>query len=222
MSAAEHVRVWLSRRLTGCGFAASLAGSARSILFSEFPGTTTSTAIDTFLDAAASQHLPAIGVFPAIRGEAQLVDQLRLLAAGSRWSISIEAPEGLDTDDTLVGLRWRTPSGLSSLPMGLGPFATMPVTRRAPHACIAAWPGGHENPYRKKHEPDSVHFLDTWIDPATMTKAKYRARWDKSVKETAVMLEDPPDSASYYRTVAFRLSPAVRDAVKDITAGASG
>src|SRR5688572_27299186 len=147
MSADELVRAWLARRLTGCHFAATLAGRRGGILFSVFPNVATDATLDAFLDLAATQHVPAIGVFPAIRSEVQLVEQLGVLTAGSRWSLSIESPEGLTTDDTLVGLRWRTSSGKWSSPMGLGPFPTMPVTRRAPHACIAAWPGDHENPY---------------------------------------------------------------------------
>lgn len=214
MSAAEHVRLWLARRLTGCHFAASLAGPRDGILFSVFPSRASAEVLDSFLDAAASQHLPAIGVFPAIRGEVQLVRQLETLAQGLRWTVSIEAPEALQTEDTLVGLRWRTPSGLSSSPMGLAPLSTMPVTRRAPHACIAAWPGDHENPYWTKYETDRVDFLDTRLDASKLPRPKYRERWQKSVAGTTMMLSDPPDSAANYRTVAFRLSAQARASIE--------
>lgn len=214
MSAAEHVRLWLARRLTGCHFAGVLAGSGNGIAFSVFPNLAAATVLDSFLDAAASQHLPAIGVFPAIRSEAQLVEQLRGLAAGDRWTVSIEAPEGLQTDDTLVGIRWRTPTGVASAPMGLAPLPTMPVTRRAPHTCIAAWPGGHENPYWVKYRPETVDFLDTHLDASKLPRTKYRERWQKSVAETTAMLSDPPDSAANYRMVAFRLSAQARASIE--------
>ena len=40
--------------------------------------------------------------------------------------------------------------------MGLAPFGTMPVTRRAPYVCLATWPGGHDNPYLTRYERDIV------------------------------------------------------------------
>jgi hypothetical protein len=64
VSADELVRAWLARRLTGCHFAAALAGRRGGILFSVFPNVATDAALDAFLDLAATQHLPAIGVFP--------------------------------------------------------------------------------------------------------------------------------------------------------------
>jgi hypothetical protein len=57
----------------------------------------------------------------------------------------------------MVGMEWRIREGLSSAPMGLAPFATMPVTRRAPYVCIAAWPGGHDNPHWTRYDAGIVH-----------------------------------------------------------------
>jgi hypothetical protein len=37
-------------------------------------------------------------VFPAIRTEAQLVDQLRTLTPGERWTVSPGDADGLDLD----------------------------------------------------------------------------------------------------------------------------
>jgi hypothetical protein len=44
--------------------------------------------IDVLFDAAASEHLPAIIVFPWIRSEEQLLEQLECLGSGDRWKIS--------------------------------------------------------------------------------------------------------------------------------------
>ena len=92
--------------------------------------------------------------------------------------------------------------------MGFGPFATMPVTRRAPYACLATWPGEHENRHRTRYEEGVVDFLDS-APAASLDKAEYRKLWDASTVRTRELLTEPADDASYYRRVAFRLSPAV-------------
>jgi hypothetical protein len=56
--------------------------------------------------------------------------------------------------------------------MGLGPFGTMPPTRRAPYTVIAAWTGGRENTLRRKVEP-VVHFLDVNLSKHRLTTEKY-------------------------------------------------
>lgn len=147
-------------------------------------------------------------MFPAIRTEAQLIDQLQLLATGERWQLSREVVKGLVTDDVLVGIRWTTAQQLTSLPMGFGPFATMPVTRRAPYVCLATWPGGHENPHRKKFQPKIIDFLDS-APAKSLSDDEYKRVWDGSTKRTAELLSEPQDDSSFYRTVAFRLSSAV-------------
>lgn len=159
-------------------------------------------------DFAAGEHLPAIAIFPAIRTEGELVEQLRLLETGDRWEISREDVEDLVTDDVLVGIRWRTVSGLISQPMGFGPFSTMPVTRRAPYICLATWPGEHENPHRKKFEPQMIDFLDSAL-PEVLTSEEYKGNWNSSTKRTAELLSESQDSSTFYRRAAFRLSAAV-------------
>src|SRR6185436_15540233 len=150
-------------------------------------------------------HVPTIAVFPAIRTEGQLIDQLRLLETGDRWELSREVVTGLVTDDVLVGIRWTTSTHLVSLPMGFGPFATMPATRRAPYVCLATWPGDHENPHRKKFQPKIVDFLDSALSEP-LSAEEYKRVWDGSIKRTTELLSESQDDSSFYRKVAFRLS----------------
>ncbi len=179
------------------------------MLFSAFDDTAQPAAIDALFDAAAGEHLPAVVVFPSIRTEEQLLAQLRILAAGDRWKMSRETVKLLDTNDLLIGVQWTTANGLTSMPMGFAPFATMPVTRRAPYVCLATWPGDHENPHphRRKANPKSVDFLDAAL-AQTLTKDEYDILWDASVARTSELLTETGDNARFYRSVAYRLSPA--------------
>jgi hypothetical protein len=164
--------------------------------------------INATFDYAAGDHLPAAVIFPLIRTEAELIDQLRLLETGDRWTLSREHVEGLVTDDVLIGIRWRTAKGLISQPMGFGPFSMMPVTRRAPYICLATWPGEHDNPHRKKFEPQTVDFLDATL-PEPLSSEDYKAVWSSSTRRTTELLSETEDSSTFYRRVAFRLSGAV-------------
>ncbi len=120
------------------------------------------------------------------------------------------SPDGVETDDVFVGVDWRVREGLVSSVMGFAPFASMPVTRRAPYVCIAAWPGEHDNPHWTKFDKGIVHFLDTDLGGLELTKARYLALTKASVDATKELLTDPPDDARYYRRAAFRLSPSAR------------
>lgn len=166
--------------------------------------------IDKLFDFAAIRLVPAIAIFPAIRTEADLVELLHRLATGDRWKLSRETVKGLVTEDVLVGIQWKTKTGLISQPMGLGPFPTMPVTRRAPYVCLATWPGGHDNPHRKKPDPEKVDFLDSVL-PEPLKHKQYKKLRETSTARTTALLSECQDSAATYRTVAFRLSSAVAD-----------
>lgn len=203
----RQVRKWLGNSFTGCGFAQSFANNSHLVLVAVDRNVGTDEINEAF-DLSASENFPAIAIFPAIRTEAQLVDQLQLLASGKRWTLTREVVQGLVTDDVLLGLQWQTPAGLHSLPMGFAPFATMPVTRRAPYVCLATWPGGHENVHRKKFEPKVVDFLDSAL-PEPLTSAQYKDLWANSTKRTGELLSESQDNANYYRRVAFRLSAGV-------------
>lgn len=177
------------------------------MLFATFDTVAQSVDVDDVFDVAAAAHLPAFVVFPEIRDERQLLDQLASLAQGERWKITREKVKGLTTDDLLLGIQWTTGNaGVVSMPMGFAPLPTMPVTRRAPYVCLATWPGGHENPSWTKHKPSVVDFLDARMPDEPFVGAKYKLAWKASVDRTKELLSQPADDANFYRKVAFRLS----------------
>lgn len=198
------MRRWLGRRFTGCAFAQAFA--VQDLVFGAFDERAGPSDVDAIFDLAAEQQLAAVIVLPTVRSEASLLAQLDHLATGERWRLSRRTVAGLSTKDLLVGIEWQTSAGLTSGPMGFGPFPTMPVTRRAPYVCIATWPGGHENPYWKRFVPSKVDFLDARLDPVDWPRAKYKKTWDASVLHTTELLTESHDDADWYRSVAFRLA----------------
>ena len=214
MSVEDHIRSWLARRNTGCWFVAKLATESKrnGLLLATFPGSTSPKELDAFFLLAGGQHLPAIAIFPNIRTEHELADQLLVFAVGERWRVRrVPVPEGLETDDVLVGIEWETAdAGVRSSPMGFASLGTMPVTRRAPYTCIAAWTGGHENKHRKKIDP-VVHFLDTDLGQYRLNPDRYKELRLKSERDTSDLLAGQNDKASHYRNVAFRLSATVSE-----------
>ncbi len=216
MSADAHLRRWLAQGLTGCQFAARIARERHRILSFVVPAVADEADVSGFLDTCREARLPAIAIFTGIRTEAALVEQLARLSEGERWRIAEVSPDGVETDDVFVGVDWRVREGLVSSVMGFAPFASMPVTRRAPYVCIAAWPGERDNPQWTKFEKGIVHFLDTDLGGLELTKAKYQALTKASVDATKDLLKDPPDDARYYRRAAFRLSPSARALLRPV------
>ena len=219
----EQVRRWLSSGFTGCSFARSFAGG-KQLAQVGFEEHATPGELDTIFDAAAQGHLPAIVVFTGIRDETALLEQLRVLTTGARWSVQRTSARGLETSDLLLEVSWRTAAGLTSTPMGFGPFPTMPVTRRAPYVCLGVWPGGHENqhPHRGPPSPTAVDFLDAPL-PTSLTRPAFDKAWDASVDQTTALLGELKDQSRFYRTVTFRLSPGAGrafDAVGEQAPGA--
>lgn len=202
--------------MTGCQFAARIARERHQIMSVAFPELADQADVSNIFEAGRDAKLPAIAIFTGIRTEAALVEQLARMSDGERWHITEVSPDGIDTDDVFVGVDWRVRDGLASSVMGFAPFASMPVTRRAPYVCIAAWPGNHDNPHWTKFEEAIVHFLDTDLSGLELTKAKYQALTKASIDATSELLKDPPDDARYYRRSAFRLSPAVRTLLRPI------
>jgi len=209
MPSDEHLRQWLAEGMTGCQFAKLIAQKKDRIVTAAFSGLAKEEDVSRLFEAGTRGHLPVIAIFIDIRTEDALVEQLRVLARGSRWRLTRDYPEGLVTDDVMVGMEWRVREGLVSSPMGFAPFGTMPVTRRAPYVCIAAWPGEHENANWTRYEKGLVHFLDTDLSTLRLTKAKYRSLTKMSNDSTSALLSELGDDARYYRRTAFRLSAAV-------------
>jgi hypothetical protein len=176
-------------------------------MFAEFPGLATPDALDKLFAYAANEHKPALAVLPAVRTEPEIAAQLVALSSGERWRVRrAPVPKGINTDDLFVRVEWRTsdPTTWSST-MGLGPFGTMPATRRAPYTVLAAWTGGRENPHHRK--TPHVGFLDVDLSSLNLDRAGYDALTTSSEVLTNEMMFD--DRASRYRKIAFRLSSAV-------------
>lgn len=218
MSADDHLRQWLAKGMTGCQFATLVAQQRERIATSVFAGLAPEAHVTRLFEFGAGEHVPAVAIFLGIRTEHELAEQLRLLSAGERWKITDERVEGLETDDVLIGMEWTIRPGLVSAPMGLAPFATMPVTRRAPYVCIAAWPGGHENPHWTRYEERLVHFLDTDLSKLHLPKAKYQSLAATSREATKALLSEVNDDARHYRRVAFRLQSSARASLRGVFA----
>jgi hypothetical protein len=214
MSAADHhLRRWVSEGMTGCQFATLIAQQRERIVTTTFTGFAPEVDVTRLFDFGAGAHVPVIAIFTGIRTERDLVEQLRILSAGERWKITEEHPDGLVTDEVLIGIEWAIRPGLTSLPMGLAPFATMPVTRRAPYVCIAAWPGEHENPHWTHYDERIVHLLDTELSKLQLTTPKYRSLTTASQDATHELLSQLGDDARHYRRVAFRIQSSAREAL---------
>jgi hypothetical protein len=189
---------------------------AGRIVAATFAGMAQEEDVSRLFDAGTQGHLPVIAIFTGIRTEDELVEQLRLLSRGARWRFAREHPEGLATDDVMVGIEWKIRDGLASSPMGFAPFGTMPVTRRALYVCIAAWPGEHENANWTRYDEQIVHFLDTDLAALKLSKAKYRSLTKASKDTTQALLSEPHDDARYYRRTAFRLSASTANALSSV------
>jgi hypothetical protein len=193
--------------MTGCRFAALIASDQSRLLSVAFPETAEAADVNSVFETGGKAKLPAVALFTS---QAQLVEQVALLAAHDRWKITEVFPDGVETDDIFVGVDWRVREGLVSSVMGFGPFSTMPITRRAPYACIAAWPGEHDNKFWTRFDEGIVHFLDTDLSQVGITKARYQTLTKSSVDATKEFLNEPPDDPRYYRRAAFRLSSSAR------------
>jgi hypothetical protein len=205
--------------MTGCQFARLIAQRRDRIVAAAFPGLVSEADVSRVFETGTDTHLPALAVFTGIRTEAALIEQLSVLARAPRWRITREHPAGLITDDVMIGVEWQIGNGCASSVMGLAPFATMPVTRRAPYVCLAAWPGGHDNPYWTHYERDIVHFLDTDVTALQLTAPKYHSLTKASRSTTEQLLSELGDDARYYRRVAFRLQNSVAAALGDVLVG---
>ena len=215
----EHLRQWLAKGMTGCQFASLIAQNRHRIVTAVFDRLASEENVSRVFETGTESRVPVIVLFTWIRTEAALVEQLRVLARGSRWRMTREHPTGLSTEDVMIGIDWQVRDGLSSAMMGLAPFSTMPVTRRAPYVCLAAWPGGHDNPHWTRYERDIVHFLDTDLTALQLTTPKYRSLTKASKAASEQLLTELGDDARYYRRVAFRLQGSVAESLRDVFIG---
>ncbi len=87
---------------------------------------------------------------------------------------------------------------------------------KAPYVCLAAWPGGHDNPHWTRYDQNIVHFLDTDLTALQLTTPKYRSLTKASKAASELLLTDLGDDARYYRRVAFRLQGSVAESLRDV------
>jgi hypothetical protein len=127
----------------------------------------------------AAQALSVI--FPAITKPEALIRLVRELGALPRWTL--EAPPidekvkpPLEQGMLNIGLRYEVATGCSSYALGLGPFAFLPRTRRAPFTEIAlvAKParGATKSSRlpRKAHEAHLAYMNIDWLEPDAFEK----------------------------------------------------
>lgn len=204
--AVGHFKAWL-RRSTGCRFATWLVKHGR-VAYEPYVDVPDVGALDAGLDIHGARDRSAILLLPFLRDEAELIEVLVTLPAGShRWKVR---DRGRTTDGrVLVGLEWTTAKGDVSDAMGFAPLPSMPVPRRAPYFAIALWTGGHRNLERgnqptPRARPGSVSFLDA---EHAIDRDTYAKMWAETEQAVADLMITPPDKAAHYRKVAFVLNP---------------
>jgi hypothetical protein len=121
--------------------------------------------LEPLLIESAGHDEAVLFIFPDLRTEEQVVSIINGLCAHASWEAKEIQWQEYPRSDILVALSWKSPEQFQSTTLGLAPFGTMPVMRRAPLVAIALWPGGHQNlhwPYRGKRVSlaDMPHSLD--------------------------------------------------------------
>lgn len=137
-------RSWVSYGQTSCSFAKKLAvhfDDSQWLLCVEREAETTSGIGETLcvrLDAAAPQYEAVQFIFPDIETPEQIAHLVNNLCISDRWYLS-DRDQGIPPEGSrLVSLRWILPSNKSvNHVLGFAPFATTPLTRRAPFVSLA-------------------------------------------------------------------------------------
>lgn len=222
----EHVAkklmtAWLRANITGCLFATRFAkegtGRIRPIVLT---GTTQATHLGeqiqpVLLDAAAHSEA-VLAIFPDLRTPDEVAGLIESLSRHIAWSYSEIRWKEHPRPDLLVSLEWDTPSGQKSSAMGLAPFGTMPLTRRAPYVCIVLWPGGQENPYREQPRT-RVSLADM---PHSLPQQVHDDYWRQTEENKASYLEGQSEGAARPR-VTFCLPEAVRPLLSALVTGSA-
>jgi hypothetical protein len=206
----EQFRRWLGASLAGCLFAARFAKGGRLLYYTSLddPSEELSAELDAFFDRAADDGSVPVALFPRIRSATGTARLIKLLRKGERWSVKEVRwrQHSREKDACLVGLEWRTKTGLQSRVMGFAPLGSMPVTRRGPYVAVAAWPGGHDNVHFDRGPSGSVSFADA--DTRLRDREQHDEVWRKSESMTRRLVSDPADDVERMRQVAFCLPRA--------------
>ena len=204
----RHFQRWI--HLTGCKYAAHLDKTEKLSYFAPAVGRAidedTLSDFELLIDADAPLKRAVVGLFAGLRTPAHVAQLLARLAGRPRWTCSSVGSTRADGTQ-YVGLTWRTPAGESSSVMGLAPFGTMPVPRRAPFVALVVWGGGHDNqnaPWRNVHPGGTVGVIDV---PTGLSQSDDKRLLDitnEKVREL-LALADPADDPRTLRDVAFAL-----------------
>lgn len=209
--AGEHFRLWLRAGLSGCEFAKLLPGKANRVAIELHldAGLPRTDWMNNTFDAHGEADRVVIAVFPHIASETALVEFLNALSRDERWQVK-RRTKTTTGGGIRIGLEWTTRTGEVSDTMGFAPFASMPVTRRAPYVAIATWPGGHANEFRgQAPTPPGISGQVSFLDAAHgMDRAEYEKHYAETGARVRALMSVPPDDASMYRRTAFVIPPA--------------
>jgi len=204
----EHIRKWLTAVQSGCSFASILAGRSKGLVITRLDEVDGATAqiLESVADGAATESKVLLAIFPHLRGEAEVVSLLEMLAQRPRWKIGLLPWKRHKRDDAqLVSLSFTTACDHQFAVMGFAPFGSMPVTRRAPYVGLAIWGGGHANEHHSA-DGQSVGLPDV---PTRLTADKHALNWQQTTAKTKALLSSPPEDRAQLREMAFCLTKSV-------------
>lgn len=207
----EPVRLlnrWI-QHCAGCDFASTLVKGEKVSFFSIADPAVewTDDDVDDFesaIEQAAASGICAIGLDVIATTGADAAALLRRLHDREAWKVSIIGA----TDAPIVKLALHYLSGARrSSVMGLAPFGTMPVTRRAPFVSLVVWGGAagtrkiHE---KARHAPDE-HSIGLVDIPIRLDDDPFDTAWKNTIARTKARLVLPPFSSKVLRDVCFML-----------------
>lgn len=197
---------WLNAPgLHGCAFAAMAAKEERIDLaaFFDLQGVAESVG-DHIVEARKREHF-ALAAFPTIDTQAGIVDLLNALLDDPRWRWREASVRGRFAAD----LRWCDADRTPCSAIGFAPFGSMPVTRRGPYVAIGVWPGGFDNPMRKRPD-DFVGVGDMKHDLTPDQYSKTRGITTKRVTWVRDVLQE----SGVITGVTFSLEASLRNRVE--------
>ena len=221
LSVHEH---WHSRAQQGCRFAAFLSTRMIESRWQRtvVPGARLKEVCTQVLNlpaiiagAVADQDCRALSLlFPEIVSETQLVNLIHDLENELGWPLTVvpQPAERWHAPEPVVSLAFRislTP-GVAAWPLGFGPFAFLPLTRRAPIVELAFVTKPKMYPLRSpriKDDPSAAHLADIPVD---LSDVAFDRLWDKTEKHKTRVLGDQtaaPAKARITLAVPVRLWP---------------
>lgn len=212
------LRLWV-QVLSGCRFAGQLATRGGAVVSHAIWGAPHASRLSFLLEQEGEAKNAVIFTFPERRTPQDVADLLSGLSEDDRWeSRELLAPTPLVAPGRLLQLTWRTAYDRTMTVLGLGPFGTMPVTRRAPYVGLAVWPGHEENDwYFGRPGAPARGSRKTIGLPDMPTKAKSQQEhddlWDDTQRTVTVLAPEWEPLRTALRHVSFCLdlpeSPAL-------------